>query len=562
MANKKAVLDGVINYTSVSQIKKFSPKEEGGCPRRWYFNYVMCLPESGTFATDTGAKVHAQLEHYLETGEDVLGPIARTGLEFLPTPGADLLIEVAIDGECTTCGGTHPASRRPNQCRCEDYAWPETALRASGVPLVGKIDLVNVREGVEVLDHKTSSNVRAYAKGPDAIANDPQMVGYAEWARSIYPSAEEIRVTHITYPTDTTPKKKATSENRPDLQVSTTGAAKSTTLVPLKLIRDRWQSVSSIVEQMQSAAGEAEYKKVPKNELSCRSYGRPCPYLSQCNDRVPLSALGKSNGVAMSLLNKLKRPAAPAEIPAIPPPAAQTVRGPEYSTQQQETFKVDANGVPVKKLLIEEVPAILAPDAPKSDPELAAECAPCADAGSAGKQHKIAECPVVNPPAEAPKRGRGRPKTKVSEGSPAGISGGAENTVPVTAGTAQVVPQTVREPTGDVPAASKAGVAKSDAPPEAAKGSTFDLYVDAIPSVPYTTLDAYVARLHTAIIIEGAGQPDMALVDYGKGKGLMRAAAAAEPPAPGVYVIFSSDLAAPVIEALAPLARVVTRGVR
>ena len=89
-----------------------------------------------------GTEGHAQLEHFLSTGEDVLGTFARAGAHLLPTPGPDLLVEQPLDGE--------------------------PPLTAGGIPFTGFIDLVDARrlasDGVlRITDHKFTSNVATNA---------------------------------------------------------------------------------------------------------------------------------------------------------------------------------------------------------------------------------------------------------------------------------------------------------------------------------------------------------------------------------------------------------------
>ncbi|RKG66097.1 hypothetical protein D7W79_37045 [Corallococcus exercitus] len=155
-----AVDGGVLRNLAVSQLRKFAL-----CERAWFFAKVLRLPEWPLKARDLGTTVHAQLEHYLRTGGDVLGPFATVGKHLLLGPGLDLLVE-------------------------EHFGQPSPLL-ADGVPLTGDIDLVNPRhlaDGVlRVTDHKTTKSIASCAATPEQLASAVhdagiQMVGYGYWA--------------------------------------------------------------------------------------------------------------------------------------------------------------------------------------------------------------------------------------------------------------------------------------------------------------------------------------------------------------------------------------------
>src|SRR5574343_1502397 len=77
---------GVLAQVSVSQVNTFDATQDGGCPTKWWLNKVMGREIPGTKAQAVGIEGHEQLEHYLLTGEDVLGPVARAGKHLLPPP--------------------------------------------------------------------------------------------------------------------------------------------------------------------------------------------------------------------------------------------------------------------------------------------------------------------------------------------------------------------------------------------------------------------------------------------------------------------------------------------
>jgi hypothetical protein len=306
-----AVENGVIRYLSVSQIQEFDESTTGGCPRKWFFNKVKRLPSKQTGAQALGEAVHSQNEHYLLTGQDVLGPIARAGKHLLPEPGPDLLVE-------------HPLAEIE-----KDGTIKPGGLEAAGVPLIGYIDLVNPREKpLEVVDFKTTSK-KAYIKTIDEMQKTVQMTGYARWAIIKYPDLEAVRLTHIYYLTRGSPY-----------------AERVSTVVDLTTVKHRWQNVEHIVHRMKATAGVEDFHDVEPNFESCTVYGG-CPYRTQCHES-PLVR------ISMSLLSRMRQQ----NGVATPPPAP-----------------VPIDDLPKKELLIEDktqaAAPVVPPDAPKPDPVLA-----------------------------------------------------------------------------------------------------------------------------------------------------------------------------------------------
>jgi CRISPR/Cas system-associated exonuclease Cas4 (RecB family) len=144
-----AVVDGRLSFLSVSQVQEFAL-----CERRWWYAKVKHLAKPRTKALDVGTEAHKQWAHYLSTGQDVLGDVARIAKPLLPAPGPDLLVE---------------------QKFCSEDALPVISpVTAAGVPLIGDIDLINPREGIRVTDHKTSSTSEVRRHPSAAEAHRPE----------------------------------------------------------------------------------------------------------------------------------------------------------------------------------------------------------------------------------------------------------------------------------------------------------------------------------------------------------------------------------------------------
>ncbi|WP_246137347.1 PD-(D/E)XK nuclease family protein [Myxococcus llanfairpwllgwyngyllgogerychwyrndrobwllllantysiliogogogochensis] len=276
----------------MSQLKKHKL-----CPRAWYFAKVLRLPEPTTGAQQVGTEGHAQLEHYLSTGEDVLGAFAKAGAHLLPTPGPDLLVEQPLDGA--------------------------PPLTAGGIPFTGFIDLVDARQlatdGVlRITDHKFTSNVARNAATPEQLADantEPglQMIGYAAWALSQverFPGLRELELEHLYYQT-----------RGQRLAVSVLAS------VPVEHVAREWRTkVEPQVEQMKAHAQAARAADVPANYgPACTKYGG-CPFMAKC-----LTGETKTMSLRDKLLSKpsesvpttvaaVEREAL--ELPAILPPDA------------------------------------------------------------------------------------------------------------------------------------------------------------------------------------------------------------------------------------------------
>ena len=297
-----SVEKGELRRSSPSQIHSWDL-----CGLRWYYDKVARLPRKPkTKSQDVGTATHKQLEHYLKTGEDVLGPIARAGKDLLPDPGPDLMLEWDIHFQPEA--STDPKDPRRSEPR----------LMICGVPLIGYIDVVKPRFAlcrpglVEVLDHKTTSSIADWAKTSEELRQDAQCVSYCEWARVRFPQAEEFLFSHVYYQTKGRPR---------SIRVDVTHTKAS--------LLEAWHLTENKIEGMRAAARETDPKNVVHNPEACSAYGG-CDYAGAC----PFSparrfaqtfsdALKKGSTSNMSLADRLKgAKTAPAAAPAAPPPPA------------------------------------------------------------------------------------------------------------------------------------------------------------------------------------------------------------------------------------------------
>ncbi|WP_404370422.1 RecB family exonuclease [Corallococcus coralloides] len=313
-----AVERGVLRHLSVSQLRKFAL-----CERAWHFAKVLRLPERPLKARDLGTAVHSQLEHYLSTGEDVLGPFAAAGKYLLPVPGPDLLVE-------------------------EHFGQP-SPLFADGIPLTGYIDLVNPRrlaEGVlRVTDHKTTKSIVGYAATPEQLASAAhdagiQMVGYGYWAvlaAERFPGLKQLELEHLYFQTH--------------------GAKLARSViatVSVEHVRDEWLAhVEPMARRMRDVARATSPSQVKPTWSACQKYGG-CSFQAQCLN-------SQSQGSKpMALMDRILKPQTQSTQSVTPTPATASTTPPTPAQAAPEL----------------ELAAVLPPDAPKSNPALASAPAP------------------------------------------------------------------------------------------------------------------------------------------------------------------------------------------
>lgn len=494
--DRRSVIDGVCVRTSVSAMQKAS-----GCLRQWYYRYVQGLPDKPpSKGQRRGIEGHERIEHYLTTGEDVLGPLERLGVErgYIPTE-KPLGVEVAFG----------------------------PGMDAMGIPMVGKIDMVQKDHEIVVLtDWKFKKNVTEWGAEPEDLINPEndagiQMLGYAEWARRTHEDAWLIDVRHVTFQT----------EGRREV-VETKG--------PRKMMNDEvadlWNRVEErIVPGMKHAAALPNAQLVEKNEDICGKFGG-CPYIGTCQDKMARLVAGfkKAKPVAqqernkpMGMLSSMKSGAVTPRMPIKDEPA---------SSEDQTRFdalmaKAEAEKAAARaaRAAAKELPQVLPPDAPKSEPE----------------KFSKPEAPTVVAKPEVPPVAKTEAPTVVAK---------PEVQPVVSPSVPQTAPQMVAALEASVAAAEppkkekakKEKVKEPSAPEVHVKG--FNLYIGCTPmGVQAQTLTAYVDKLDKMLC--EAAQLNCADIrttmsqdfSFGKWRGYLAKLALEELPPVGHYVVLPGD---------------------
>lgn len=511
------MVDGKLQYLSVSQIAKFDESEYAGCNRRWWFRYIAGLPEPEFKFQELGTKVHSQIEHYLASGEDVLGAIARAGKHLLPFPGEKLLIEWGLND-----------APRSSESR---YFFPpkESLLTASDVPLIGFIDAVNFRGEsvtpsgalqaepgtVEIIDQKTTGDLSRAKIGDQLVTS--QMLGYAEWARRRFPEVERVRLSHIYFATKGQPS-----------------AIKTTTTLTIARVKDLWhRRIEPIVEEMKSVAALKNAEDVPGNLESCYAYGG-CPFRNNCTSHRKMSV---GERLKMSLLSKVK--------------------GDRKLVIHESDPDVPQNGASAAVVQAEaKVPPPPVTSAPKAlVPPPPLTSAPKVETGVCGACGEILSA----------QNGSKLPSGKWMH---VGCKGAKPEAPPAAEAKAEALAPVEPKKRGRPAKSSEAKQEAANTPKEAKKG--FELYVNCIPDgEKYDLLDDYVRELTQAIeqkfnvvdirFTENSDHP----LAFARWKGyLANLARQALPEGPQVAFTEGNELTQVVVEAILPHATKRVRGVR
>ncbi len=239
--SSKAVIQGRIQHISPSQIRSFTD-----CNRKWWWEKVAGIEIERKAHFETGERLHSQMEVWFLNG---VPPANQSALLLsqhpdVPQPHPELLIE-------------YP----------KDFA---TNLKAAGVPVKGKIDLLDPRQKatglIAIWDWKSSSNFNGKGiKTADYLTRDIQLNIYSKYVFSQWPEAEKVTLSH-------------------GYMLTKGGfAAKVVTTEPLdrEHISDVYNNIEQIIEKMKDAASQTDYRLVTPNYEQCEEYGG-CPYKRNC----------------------------------------------------------------------------------------------------------------------------------------------------------------------------------------------------------------------------------------------------------------------------------------
>ncbi len=352
-----SIKNGLVRYTSVSQIKMFDASADEGCQRRWAFRYPWQKEKEESSAMSAGSEIYAKsLEYYLRSGEDTLVPVLRAVKHLFPTPNP-ILNDIEVEQQLGDLGAAlvvRDALLRGDMSKgTEADVLRLSGLTAAGVPVTGAVDFRHQRQEyidgngllrkedpgmyvVETGDLKTTSRVNDHvtrtgtfqkgnAKTVEQILNDTQMLGYGKNAHVRYPKATHMRLSHVV------------AQTRNGLS-----GTKRTGLLAVDEVLRRVQRVDSVVREMIDVAALTGRgytpELVPANLSACNSYHRECPHISYCPrvgvsivDMIPKPELSPNfdpkGPISMSIGNIFLQSITPSNgavaqpfVPSLPPP--------------------------------------------------------------------------------------------------------------------------------------------------------------------------------------------------------------------------------------------------
>ncbi len=248
--NGPSVIKGRLIWTSATGITTADPNSYGGCTRKWYYDQVEDRKGPPTAAMLGGTALHGEIERRLLTGAAFQSPLALAGAHFVPQPGGNLHVERPIRFKTST-----------------------------GVDIYGHVDLYNFRQeyidsegalqsdppwSFEVKDWKTTSDFQ-YAKTAQELAENIQLVTYAEAGYRLVPDMEHSRLTHVYFRTRGAPAARLVTIRRSREEIGS-----------------RWEYAESVVRVMSDAAREPSAETVPGNRRACDAY-KGCLHRGICS---------------------------------------------------------------------------------------------------------------------------------------------------------------------------------------------------------------------------------------------------------------------------------------
>lgn len=280
-ANTSHVKAGVLVASSASAIESFDVASTWGCERKWWLEQVAGQRTPPDASQAKGEAIHKQIEHYLFTKENKLGPEAMAGKGDL-----DAIV-------------TRATTYQLEQWLPKDFA-------IYGVNIRGRMDfLARNPDGQisEIWDWKTTSSIEKYAKLPHQLAGNTQMLVYRAAAEEMG-CEPELRMGWLFLGT-----KKREAE---------AVAGKITR----EMLFTGLGNISRVLSKMKDVAKATDSEDVAPDRSKC-DIGRGCPHRSHCMKGTPMA----------SLLERLKAQSTPAPVVAVtpsdaPPPAPVVVDTP------------------------------------------------------------------------------------------------------------------------------------------------------------------------------------------------------------------------------------------
>jgi hypothetical protein len=253
-------------HASASQIERFRR-----CNRKWWWKYVAGISEPTDPAAALGKTVHDVAEHWLR--DESLDDLDQRAVRIF-LPGRPFLPEPPIDPD-----DVEQWIGLPDICEPFGDNPDGQALDTPVIPLVGRVDLIEKRDGLTcITDHKTTSN-KYYARSEEQLKTNIQAVVYGKAVFEALPSELVVRFRHVYY--------------------LTRGPARSWE-VGVNLHRahvdKHFGGIVETLREMRDVQRETEAAKAPHNPTACDDYGG-CPFRGRCRligGKGPMGILSKT----------------------------------------------------------------------------------------------------------------------------------------------------------------------------------------------------------------------------------------------------------------------------
>jgi RecB family exonuclease len=271
-----------LKRVSASQVETYKT-----CPRKWYFQSILKIPQIETEALKNGTEIHAEIEKYLLTG------IIDQSSKWYK------LVEMAQPH----------LPKAPVTTDIKVEHWIEQPTYDGGPLWVGKIDMIDLSnsEQINILDNKTCKNF-TYAQKTDTLGLTTQMNAYAHYALfgKEWVTGNTLKLTHLY------------------LQISVDGKAKVVQCeVDKEQVKKVWQESLNVVREMSSTAAITNWEEIKPNTNSCSKFGG-CQFREKCGFLSEIDIIKREH---MDAKKSLKERLAEAKgsqpgLPAILPPDA------------------------------------------------------------------------------------------------------------------------------------------------------------------------------------------------------------------------------------------------
>jgi hypothetical protein len=531
---------------SASQVDLFR-----SCPRKWFLQYVAGVRTPGSPSQVLGTKIHSEFEGYLISGEwpgkdEAAKACAQAALRNLPKPGKDLAVEAGFQ---IPLGTTAPDGT------------PQT--------MIGFVDLAHARASgngtLTVRDHKTTKDY-VWNKTEAELRHNVQANIYAYWAYGLpkWP---------ILFPVPPTEEWRPLWEEGVEVvefghhYVKTQkplGSTAVATPMPWEKVSAEWVRIRDDVEAMTelAATGPDDPLFVEGNKDSCGAFGG-CYFgsgrrgVGYCTDIVSADLTKKIRSeaeqkeidkMAMSIREKIAARKAAQQGGAAPATSA-----PAETPKAAETAPAAA---PAAK---EE------PKATEKAPAPAAEATGVVSSDAPSREQTAEEAEALAPTAKTKKRAATKKAQKtVTEAAKDAAPTGEEM-----AAADEAIQEKADEVRGKLAETASGSVPSSAAPLAAYKFAKVDcMAIDSalarsVYGGDFVPAERWLDPIKRAVADE-FGEPDYALIEFGKGKAALAAAikATADTLPRLVYVSSFSRSADVLVDELIAQGYVVEKAVR